>query len=416
MQKTFIVIGGGAAGFFAAVNAARLCPELKVIILEKTDRPLRKVKISGGGRCNVTNATFNVPDLIKNYPRGQHFLKKAFHHFSTIDTIQWYADRNVPLQTEADGRMFPVSNSSQSIIDCLIAEANKYRVEIMYNRDVHTIKKIKDSWELGLSNGELQFANFVCIACGGYPKASMFDWLRLLGHKIKDPVPSLFTFNTPGNSITSLMGISVPDTQVKILGTKLNSRGPLLITHWGMSGPVILRLSAWGARLLANETGALKAPYDFSVLVNWIPEYNESTLRDKFQQLRFEIASQKLGYRNPFLLPQRLWDYFLEQVEIHGQVRWADLPSLQQNKLIRILVAMEISVKGKTTFKEEFATAGGIDLSEVDPNRMESKIVPLLFFAGEILDVDGITGGFNFQHAWTSGFIVAQTISKLQSP
>ncbi|PWT72033.1 MAG: aminoacetone oxidase family FAD-binding enzyme [Bacteroidetes bacterium] len=412
MQKTFIVVGGGAAGFFAAVNAARLRSDLKVIIVEKTDRPLRKVKISGGGRCNVTHACFSIPTLIQNYPRGEHFLKKAFHHFSTQDTVKWYAERKVPLHTEDDGRMFPVSNSSQSIIDCLIGEANKYHVEIRYNRNVQAIIRTADKWLLNFSNEEQVAADFVCIACGGFPKASMFDWVKELGHTIQDPVPSLFTFNMPGNAITELMGISVPEARVKIAQTKLISQGPLLITHWGMSGPVILRLSAWGARILAGETKDLPAPYEFNIIVNWIPDYNENSLREKFKQIRFDIASQRLGIRNPFSIPQRLWDYFLQLTGINGQVRWADLSSVHQNKLIRILTGMELSVKGKTTFKEEFVTAGGVYLSEVDPNSMASKIVPNLFFAGEILDVDGITGGFNFQHAWTSGFIVAQSIAK----
>jgi predicted Rossmann fold flavoprotein len=404
MPGTLFVIGGGAAGFFCAVNAARLNPGLKVVIIEKTGKLLSKVRVSGGGRCNVTHACFEIADMSKKYPRGNHFVKKIFFHFFTTDTIEWFKERGVQLHTEEDGRMFPVTNSSQTIIDCLLKEATKYGVEVRMNTEVKKIKRIKGTWEIESVNRQPSTANYLCIACGGYPKSSMFDWLKELGHSIEEPVPSLFTFNLPGNDITKLMGVSVADAQVKIMGSKLAERGPVLITHWGLSGPAVLRLSAWGAREFAANS------YTFTALINWIPNFNEPQLRDEFQQLRMDTASKKIINRNSFGLPQRLWEYLCYQSGITENMRWADLPAKEQNKFIKNLLAQEFFVKGKTTFKEEFVTAGGIKLNEIDANTMQSKITPGLFFAGEILDVDGITGGFNFQHAWTSGFIAAKSI------
>jgi predicted Rossmann fold flavoprotein len=418
-KKRLVVIGGGAAGFFCAVNAARLHPSLEVIILEKTGKLLSKVKVSGGGRCNVTHACFAIPDMARNYPRGANFVKKAFHQFFTSDTIQWFKERGVELKKEDDNRMFPVTNSSQTIIDCLMREANKYGVEIRMMAEVRSVKpegrgpnsdevptNEQRQFTLELSDNRQLTADFVCIASGGYPKASQFGWLKQLGHSVAEPVPSLFTFNMPGNAITQLMGVSVPEAEVKITGTKLAAKGPLLITHWGMSGPVVLRLSAWGARELAI------CNWQFAIIINWLPQFNEHTLREHMQQLRFELASQKIGTRNPFNLPQRLWQYLLEQCGIDENRRWADLPAKEQNKLIACCCAQEYKVQGKTTFKEEFVTAGGIQLTEVDVQTMQSKLLPGLFFAGEILDVDGITGGFNFQHAWTSSYIAANAIAQ----
>lgn len=404
-KKRLVVIGGGAAGFFCAINAARLDPALEVIILEKTNKVLSKVKVSGGGRCNVTHACFSIAEMVRKYPRGANFLKKTFHHFFTTDTIAWFKERGVVLKTEADGRMFPVTDSSQTIIDCLLREVNKYGIEVRMSAEVKHLQYEADGFMIELTGERDLAADYVCIACGGYPKAAMFDWVKQLGHSIAAPVPSLFTFNMPGNPITQLMGVSVPDAQVRITGSKLSSSGPLLVTHWGMSGPAILRLSAWGARELATGN------YQFTIQVNWLAAYNENSLREYLQELRFELATQKISNRNPFGLPQRLWDYLLEQSGINGDIRWADLPAAAQNKLIKNCCGQEFAVKGKTTFKEEFVTAGGITLTEIDANTMQSKLVPGLFFAGEILDVDGITGGFNFQHAWTSGFIAATAIA-----
>jgi predicted Rossmann fold flavoprotein len=404
-KKRLVVIGGGAAGFFCAVNAARLNPLLEVTIVEKSSKLLSKVKVSGGGRCNVTHACYSIADMIKKYPRGAGFLKKAFHHFFTTDTINWFKERGVELKTEPDGRMFPVSNSSQTIIDCLMNEVNKYGVEILMNKEVSEIVKANEQWLISLKAGQPIQADFICIASGGYPKTMQFDWLQKIGHTIAEPLPSLFTFNMPGNAITSLMGISVEQVQVKIVGSKLAEEGPLLITHWGMSGPAILKLSAWGARELAAKN------WQFAIIVNWLPQYNEQTLKDKFQQVRFDIAAQKISNRNPFGLPSRLWEYLLQQAGVNENIRWADLPSKEQNKLIKNLCAQEFGVNGKTTFKEEFVTSGGIALEEVDYNTMQSKIAPNLFFAGEVLNVDGVTGGFNFQNAWTTAWIAAKAIA-----
>lgn len=405
MKKKLMVIGGGAAGFFNAVNAARMNPSLEVWIVEKSNKLLSKVKVSGGGRCNTTHACFEISELVKKYPRGQQFLKKAFHQFNTNHTIQWFAERNVSLVTEADGRMFPSTNDSQTIINCLLQEADKYGVKVLMQTEIMAIKNENHQFHLVASNEQQFVADYLCVACGGYPKSTMFQWLTNLGHTIETPVPSLFTFNMPGNKINQFMGLSVPMATVKIIGTKLIEQGPLLITHWGMSGPAILKLSAWGARLLADMS------YRFKISVNWLSNYNEQSLRDAWHSIRTELAAQKMMNKNPFSLPNRLWNYLLELSEIKEETRWADLPSKEQNKLIKHLTVAEFSVDGKTTFKEEFVTCGGIKLNEIDPNTMQSKKVDHLYFAGEIMDIDGVTGGFNFQNAWTSGWIAAKSIS-----
>ena len=405
MGKHLIVIGGGAAGFFCAINAARMEPSLKVTIIEKSNKLLSKVKVSGGGRCNVTHACFDIAEMSKQYPRGQHFVKKAFHQFFTKDTINWFEERGVKLKTEEDGRMFPVTDSSQTVINCLLQEANKLGVEILMNKEVKSLSMVNGEWSIKLSDSHLLTSHFCCIASGGYPKSSMFDWLKELGHSIEEPVPSLFTFNLPKLPITKMMGVSVEKARVKIIGTKLEEEGPLLITHWGLSGPAVLRLSAWGARELKIKN------YELRIVINWLPDYNEENLRKKFQELRITNASQKVVNKNSFGLPSRLWEFLAGQAGIKDEWRWADLPSTEQNKFIKNLCGYECEVKGKTTFKEEFVTAGGIKLNEVDANTMMSKKVPNLFFAGEVLDVDGITGGFNFQHAWTSGWVAAKTIA-----
>lgn len=403
-------MGGGAAGFFTAINAAVFNPQLRILIIEKTSKLLSKVKVSGGGRCNVTHACFNNVEMTKNYPRGATFLKSAFHYFGTKDTIEWFRQRGVELKTESDGRMFPESNTSQTIIDCLIGEVNKYNIEVMMNTDVEYIEMLENqfyNFNIICSNKRVIEANSICIACGGYHKSSSYDWLKKTGHHIEDPVPSLFTFNIPNNNITKLMGISVADAAVKIAGKKIQQRGPLLITHWGLSGPAVLKLSAWGARDLAEGS------YDFTAIVSWLPDFHEQSLIQKMQLLRLEMASQKIYNRNPFDLPARLWEYFLSECEINKDLRWADLPSKLQNKLAKIICSQEFSVKGKTTFKEEFVTAGGIMLNEINPATMESKLVKGLFFSGEILNVDGVTGGFNFQNAWTTGWIAAKCIAEI---
>ncbi|MEK0413337.1 MAG: hypothetical protein RL070_825 [Bacteroidota bacterium] len=406
MREKLVVIGGGAAGFFCAINAARLNPNLDVCILEKSNKLLAKVKVSGGGRCNTTHACFELPELVQKYPRGQNFLKKTFHWFNTTDTIEWFASRGVDLKTEADGRMFPASNDSQTIIDCLLKEADKYKVQVQIQTAVEKIAVNDAGVFLLQTTSKTIEANYVCVATGGFPKAHQFEFITNLGHTIEAPVPSLFTFNMPGNPITELMGVSVPEAQVKIAGSKIMATGPLLITHWGMSGPAILKCSAWGARELAN------LGYSFTIRVNWIPTYAEQDLRTAWPLIRSEQGNIKIGGRNPFELPGRLWLHLLEVCGIDAGGSWATLTAAAQNKLITTLTAFECKVSGKTTFKDEFVTCGGVKLSEIDANTMQSKLVKGLYFAGEIMDIDGITGGFNFQNAWTSGWIAAKSIAQ----
>ena len=405
-SKHLVVAGGGAAGFFCAVNAARLNPNLKVTILEKSQRLLQKVRVSGGGRCNTTHACFEISQMVKRYPRGEKFLKKAFHHFFTTDTIKWFEARGVPLKTEGDGRMFPVTDSSSTIMDCLLQEADRYHVKIITNTGVVSFRQNEPYWEIDTTNGNRLIADFLCIACGGFPKADQFNWiLGPTGHTLESPVPSLFTFNIPRHPITELMGITVPLAQVKIAGLKWQTAGPMLITHWGLSGPAILKMSAFAARDLAAKN------YRYTVFINWLPEMNENTLREKILVHRQLKGNQKPLNTDWINLPQRLFQFLLDQSGIHADMRWADIPATSQNRLIKNLCAYELAAEGKTTFKEEFVTAGGVSLNEIDVNTMGSKLKTGLFFAGEILDVDGITGGFNFQHAWTSGFIAAKAIS-----
>jgi predicted Rossmann fold flavoprotein len=412
IRKKLIVVGGGAAGFFCAINAAEKYPQLEVIILEKSNKILSKVRVSGGGRCNVTHACFSICEMINNYPRGSKFLKQAFHHFFTKDAIEWFEKRQVKLKTESDGRMFPESNSSETIINCLLREAGRYEVNIMMNREVAGVEIFesfgsKNTFRVVLKDHSIMESDFLCIACGGYPKSDQYNWLSAFGHSFEKPVPSLFTFNVPGNSITELMGISVENVQIKINEIKLAQSGPLLITHWGFSGPAILKLSAFGAKDLAGMN------YNFTISINWLGNYHENSLQDKFRYLRNEFASKNIISNNSFYLPRRLWQYHLKYCGINETLRWADLSSKKQHILIKQLCSQRFEVKGKTAFKEEFVTAGGVNLSEVNANTMESKKVPNLFFAGEILDVDGITGGFNFQHAWTSGWIAANSIANI---
>lgn len=405
-NKRLLVIGGGAAGFFCAVNAARLNPGLQVTLVEKSNKLLSKVKVSGGGRCNVTHACFTIVDMSKRYPRGGNFVKKSFHQFFTTDTIQWFEERGVRLKAEKDGRMFPVTDSSQSIIDCLLKEADKYGVRIELKKEVKKIDpgSNQDGFAVHFMDDSIIKADYVCIACGGFPKPFQFSWITALGHTIEEPVPSLFTFNMPGHPITKLMGVSVESARIKITGTKLEEKGPLLITHWGLSGPVVLKLSAWGARDLAA------VQWNFRIMINWLPEFNEQQFADQLKALRFEKAGQLMENKNPFGLPQRLWEFLLEYSGGKSGTRWADLPAAIQNRLVKNVCNLDLEIEGKTTFKEEFVTAGGVKLNEIDPGTMMSKKVPGLFFAGEIMDVDGITGGYNFQHAWTSGFVAAKAV------
>ncbi len=405
VQKTLVVIGGGAAGFFCAVNAARLYSGLRVILLEKTGKLLQKVKISGGGRCNVTHRLYDIGPLSKCYPRGEKFVKKAFHHFGPADTVAWFAERGVRLKTESDGRIFPVNDSSQTIIDCLLQEAEKYGAGIWLHAAVSELRPSGIKWLVGLQDGRVLFADYVCVATGGFTKPDQFSWLiRNTDHTVSPPVPSLFTFNTPKHPITTLMGV-VQEAHVKIAGTKFESEGPVLITHWGLSGPAVLRTSAFAAKVLAEKN------YRFEVVINWLPGFNENSLRDKILSYRMERGSRKVVNTEWLAMPDRLLRFLLHSCDIQEEQRWSDLPGSKQNKLIKAITCFTIEANGKTTFKEEFVTAGGINLSEIEPSSMQSRLHKGLYFAGEIMDVDGITGGFNFQHAWTSAMVAARHIS-----
>ena len=407
-KKKLIVIGGGASGFFCAVNAARFNPNLQVIILEKSAQLLSKVRISGGGRCNVTHSIEEIGDMLDAYPRGKNFMRKTLHVFSPKDTEAWFNERGVNLKVEADGRMFPTTDRSQSIIDCLLQEADRYKVDVRIRVDVASIEKKRDGFVLQLKNQqgdhEEMHADLVCIAAGGQPKLFGFQWLQNLEVAIETPVPSLFTFNIPDKKLHGLMGVVAKETMVKIPLLKLQETGPVLITHWGLSGPAVLKLSSRAARDLHQ------LEYSFEVLVNWTPSFHESSLLEMLKQYRL-ANKQKLGNKNPFELTARLWDYLLERSGIDKDAYWTDLSNAALATLSKCLTADRYKVQGKTTFKEEFVTAGGIKLEEIDPLSMESKKIRGLYFTGEILNVDGITGGYNFQHAWSSGFIAAKSMA-----
>jgi predicted Rossmann fold flavoprotein len=404
-MKTCIVIGGGAAGFFCAVNAARLNPHLRVVIVERSNKLLTKVKVSGGGRCNVTNACANIEEILTHYPRGKHFIKKLFHAFFTKDTIDWFMQRGVLLKEEDNGRMFPVSDSSQTIVNCLLGEAKKYNVTVKTNAVIKNILCSKNGFELQLANQETLLADYMCIATGGIAKGLIVDWLQSMGHKIVSPVPSLFTFNLPKHAITKLMGVAVKNVRIKIQGTNFIQEGALLITHWGLSGPCVLSLSAMAAREVAANN------WEFQIIINWIPTYTEVSLKESIKNFRSEKGAQKVYSRNPFNIPQRLWEFLLQVSNIGETQRWSDLQSKNENLLVKNLIAYNCKVEGKTRFKEEFVTAGGVHLSEIDVHTMMSKKLQNLFFAGEVIDVDAVTGGYNFQNAWSTGFVAAKAIS-----
>ncbi|MGB0179809.1 MAG: NAD(P)/FAD-dependent oxidoreductase [Flavobacteriales bacterium] len=392
------VIGGGAAGFFAALSAAEHHPSAQVVLFEKTAKLLSKVKISGGGRCNVTHHCFSPSALSKHYPRGGKQLKKGFGTFQASDTVAWFESRGVSLKTEDDGRMFPTTDSSQTIIDCLVREAEHKGVDIRLQA---AIQKLDPQPGGGFDLNAERFDK-VIVATGGSPKREGLAWLEAIGHTVSDPVPSLFTFNMPAEDVTALMGVVVPDALVRIQGTKLSQQGPVLVTHWGMSGPAVLKLSAWGARDLA-ERG-----YEFSVQINWIGIPNATEAAAAMDATVDEMRKKKVANACPFELPKKFWAYLLERAEIPADAVWLDLGKKAKNKLLNTLLNDVYEVRGKTTFKEEFVTCGGITLGEVDFNTMQSRVIPGLYFAGEVLDVDGVTGGFNFQGAWTTGFVAGR--------
>lgn len=405
MGQTIVIVGGGAAGFFCAANIKAETGS-NIIILERSQKCLGKVSISGGGRCNVTHNSDSIAEMSKKYPRGEKFVKKTFHQFFIKDTIAWFRQKGVQLKTEADNRMFPTTNDSQTIIDALWAAIKQNNVEVRLGQHVHEIEPLQQGFNLSIKGHQNIVADQLVIASGGFPKLEMFDWLKGLGHQLISPVPSLFTFNIPRHPITDLMGLSVPNAAVKVLGTKLQESGPLLITHWGLSGPAVLKTSAYGALTLATLN------YDFQIQVNWLSEYSEETFRTFLADYKQVHPAQKVSNIVGLPIPQRLWNLLVMLAEIEEAQRWTDLPSKTFNKLVKNVTALEFHVKGKTTFKEEFVTAGGIDLSEVDANTMQSKKHNGLYFAGEILNIDGVTGGFNFQNAWTSAWIAAQAIGQ----
>ena len=398
------IIGGGAAGFFSAIAAKENHPEATVVILEKSQKFLSKVKVSGGGRCNVTNGCTVIKKLSEAYPRGGNKLRKSFRIFSTQHTMEWFESRGVPLVIQEDGCVFPVSQDSQSIIDCLMKEVRRLDIGIELGMGVTAIKKVGDRLNLSFQKADIHSRTFdkVILATGGCPKRSGLDWLEALGHKIEDPVPSLFTFNMPDEPVRELMGIVVEKAMVNIQGTKLKSDGPLLITHWGMSGPAILKLSAFGARLLSEMN------YECKAQVNWVSVVNNEEVRQEILNISEEHSQKILANYRPYLLPERLWHFLLDKCELPRQKKWSELGKKGVNKLMTILTNDVYSVRGKTTFKEEFVTCGGVSLESIDFDTMQSRVCPNLYFAGELMDIDGITGGYNFQSAWTTGFIAGK--------
>lgn len=397
------VIGGGAAGFFAALSVKEHFPNYSITIFEKSNKLLSKVKISGGGRCNVTNATFDVKELASNYPRGENFLKKAFGQFNVKDTIEWFEERGVPLETLSDNCIFPKSNTSQSIIDCFISNAKKKEIEIKMKSGVDKIETVENGFRLFSQDNEFIYDK-VIITTGGQPKITGLMWLEDLGHSIVKPLPSLFTFNMPKNPICELMGNVVENTTVKVEGTKLIAKGPLLVTHWGMSGPAILKLSAWGARILEDKG------YQFSILVNWLDDKKAEDVQLLIEKIVKENGDKKVINLNPFPMTNRLWSFILDKSSISIHLKWKEIGKKSLNKLINNLLNDRYEVSGKTTFKEEFVTAGGVSLTNVNVQKMESKVIPGVFFAGEVLDIDGVTGGFNFQAAWTTAYIAGKSV------
>ncbi len=398
-----VIIGGGAAGFFAAIEAAGTGK--KVAIFERSAKLLAKVKISGGGRCNVTHACFDNAELATYYPRGSRQLRKAFGQFNAESTVNWFAKRGVKFYTLPDNCMFPESNSSQTIIDCFLREAQAKKIEIRTGMHVNKLEPLKNAFHIHLAE-EIVYTRKVIVATGGSPKRSGLAWLDNLELDIVEPVPSLFTFNMPGNPVTELMGNVVEEARVRVEGTKLAASGPLLVTHWGMSGPAVLKLSAWGARILAERN------YDFAILVNWLNDAREEQVQERIARCEKEAGGKMMCNFNPFPLTNRLFENLLFRSKINGQTRWGELGKKNRQVLINTLINDRYPVKGKTTFKEEFVTAGGIALGEIDFKTMQSKKYPGLYFAGEVLDIDGITGGFNFQAAWTTGFIAGKNAAQ----
>ncbi|MBL7977221.1 MAG: NAD(P)/FAD-dependent oxidoreductase [Bacteroidetes Order II. Incertae sedis bacterium] len=398
-----LVIGGGAAGFFAAIQATTSNPNANVCILERAPYVLGKVRISGGGRCNVTHHCFDPSALIRHYPRGGKALIGPFNRFNPKHTVAWFAERGIALKTEADGRMFPVSDSSETIIQCLTEAAKKAGVVVKTKCGLRKLMPLNMAgWRVITSDGQVINTPKILVATGS--NAAIWQQLADLGHTIEPPVPSLFTFNTRDTRLAGLAGVSVPHATIRVVGTKLQAEGPLLVTHWGLSGPSILRLSAWGARLL-NE-----AHYRFTIEINFTGKATESEALSLFEQQRTLHPRKNMGTIPLWGLPTRLWQSLTEAAQC-GVIRWADVSKKHLQHLAQQCVRATFEVAGKSTNKDEFVTCGGVRLSEVDFRTMESKRFSGLYFAGEVLDVDALTGGFNFQHAWTSGYIAGSAMT-----
>jgi predicted Rossmann fold flavoprotein len=400
------VIGGGAAGFFAAIAAKESNPQASVVIMEKSSKFLAKVKVSGGGRCNVTNACFDIRQLSSHYPRGEYFLRKALSVFDARSTMDWFEQRGIKLRTYPDGCVFPQSNDSQTIIDLFYRECAEKGVELKSGFPVNKVNVLSTGFDVSSTSETIYFDKLI-ITIGGQPKRLGFNWLEQLNLEIIDPVPSLFTFNMPENPIRELMGNVTEQTTVRIEGSKLTGRGPLLITHWGMSGPAVLQLSAWGARELYEKQ------YNFSILVNWLDQMKEDEVRVFLEKQKATFPDRRLVNQKPFTMTNRLWCFLLSKIEVPEQLTWKELSGKTKNRLVNTLINDRYEVRGKTTFKEEFVTAGGISLTEIDVRTMQSKKITGLYFSGEVLDIDGITGGFNFQAAWTTGFIAGRSAAEL---
>lgn len=398
-----VVIGGGAAGFFGAIACAEKGAE-KILILEKTRQPLAKVRISGGGRCNVTHACFDPAQLVQYYPRGQKALRGPFTRFNPLNTIEWFEQHHVKLKTEQDGRMFPITDSSQTIIDCLMNEAESWGIEIRLLAAVEKLERKDDHYEVSIKNNPPIKARHILLATGSH--AQPCEWARQLGHTIIPPVPSLFTFNVPDSPLIELSGIAVDNVTAKITDTSLEQTGPLLITHWGFSGPAILKLSAWGARIL-HDLG-----YHAELTLNWLSGTKPEVLLQQLKTFRQENLRRQVGSESPVKLPRNLWKKLMQVARLDVEGRWNDISNDQLSTVIKKLLSDRYQIKGKSTYKEEFVTCGGIHLDEVNFKTMESRVSPGLYFAGEILDIDGVTGGFNFQNAWTTAWIAAQSISQ----
>jgi predicted Rossmann fold flavoprotein len=403
MQHHFdvIIIGGGAAGFFTAINLAEKNASISIAILERGKEVLSKVRISGGGRCNVTHACFDTNELTGFYPRGSKELRGPFHTFAATDTVNWFQKHGVLLKKEDDGRMFPQANTSKAIIDCFLRLQQSLNIKLFTGENVLSVQRDNDNWLLQTQQNTFSTQQ-LCIASGGSP--AMWKLLQQLGHNIISPVPSLFTFNCKDERIINLPGVAT-DASVSIKDTKLKSAGPLLITHWGMSGPAVLKLSAWGARILHEKD------YTFTLIVNWLPSEDGESILQKLKSLKEQQAQKIVSLKSPFAIPNRLWESLVQTALINTQTRWADISKTQTQQLAQQLCQCSFNIKGKSTFKEEFVTAGGVDLKEVDFKTMRSKIFPNVYFAGEILNIDAVTGGFNFQNAWTGGFIAATAMS-----